>query len=120
MPDTGDNAQIAAREQEARKITQLVYILQAASFLVGITFIAAVIINYLKTDMVAGTWLESHFRWQITTFWVGVAFGILGVMTFIVLIGIPILVGDGVWVIYRIIKGWMYLSKGKELYPRRN
>ncbi len=49
----------------------LVYGLQAASFFFGITAIAAVIINYVKKDDVLNTWLASHFRWQIRTFWFG-------------------------------------------------
>jgi len=50
-------------------ITNVIYALQAASFLVGFTLFVSVIVNYLKMSDVRGSWLESHFRWQIRTFW---------------------------------------------------
>ncbi|WP_247869935.1 hypothetical protein [Methylophaga sp. SB9B] len=56
-------------QHQAKTLTIIIYALQAASFIVGLTFLVAVIINYIKRDDVRGTWLESHFRWQIRTFW---------------------------------------------------
>ena len=56
-------------DRNLKNITTLVYALQAASFLIGITFLVAVIINYVKQPDVRGTLYESHFRWQIRTFW---------------------------------------------------
>jgi len=95
----------------------LVYALQAASFLLGITFLAAVIVNYVKREEIAGTWLESHFIWQIRTFWWSVLWGVLGLVLTLVLIGFFILIADGIWVLYRIIKGWLKLNDGKPMYP---
>jgi uncharacterized membrane protein len=100
----------------AKTITLVVYALQAASFLVGVTWIAAVIINYIKKEDVAGTWLESHFRWQIRTFWYGLLYSVIGVITIVFGIGWAILMADLVWVIYRIVKGWLRLSEGKRMY----
>ena len=57
--------------QSLRTITMVVYGLQAAAFLFGITALVAIIVNNVKKDDVLGTWLESHFRWQIRTFWYG-------------------------------------------------
>jgi len=99
-----------------KKITAVVYALQAASFLVGISFIAAIIINYIKRPDVQGTWLESHFRWQIRTFWFSLLWGVIGGITFSVVIGYFILIADAIWVIYRIVKGWLRLSDGKQMY----
>lgn len=53
--------------EKERNITNIVYLLQALSFIFGITAVAAVIINYIKIEDVRGTWLDSHFRWQIRT-----------------------------------------------------
>ncbi len=103
-------------EKPDKTIGVVVYALQAASFLLGITFIVAVIINYVKRDDVKGTLLESHFRWQIRTFWFSFLWVIIGAMTFIFVIGYFILIADAIWVIYRIVKGWLRLSDNKEMY----
>ncbi|MCW8859996.1 MAG: hypothetical protein OQK97_09915 [Deltaproteobacteria bacterium] len=100
----------------AKTLTGVVYALQAASFLFGVSLIVAVIINYVKKNDVQGTWLESHFRWQIRTFWFSLLWSILGIITFVAVIGYFILVADLVWLIYRIVKGWLSLAEGKEMY----
>ena len=102
--------------QSARTLTVVVYALQAASFLVGLTFLVAVIINYVKRDDARGTWLESHFRWQIRTFWYSLLWAVLGVRPFVLIVGYFILVADAIWVIYRIVKGWLRLNDGKPMY----
>jgi uncharacterized membrane protein len=99
-----------------KNITMAVYALQAAAFISGITVIAAVIINYIKKEDVQGTWLASHFRWQIRTFWFGLLLGLIGVLTLLLGVGLVILAVDGFWFIYRIAKGWLRLSEGKEMY----
>jgi uncharacterized membrane protein len=98
-----------------KNVTALVYALQAASFLVGITWLAAVIVNYVKKEDVAGTWLESHFRWQIRTFWFGLLWAVIGCILAFVVIGFAVLLADAVWVIYRIIKGWLNLNENKPM-----
>ncbi len=105
--------------RELKTITTIVYALQAVSFFVGITFIAAVILNYVKKEDVQGTWLASHFRWQIRTFWYGLMWGVLGVITFVLVVGYFILITNAIWIVYRIIKGWLRLSEGKEMYPNQ-
>ena len=62
-----------------------------------------------------GTWLESHFRWQIRTFWLGLPWFILGFLTYIFIIGWFVLVAAALWLIYRILKGWLSLNDGKPL-----
>jgi uncharacterized membrane protein len=87
------------------------------SFIFGWPSIIAVIINYVKRGDARGTWLESHFAWQITTFWIAVGVsilvGIAGAVLAILIIGFAIwAVGFfvlGIWAIYRIAKGWMAL-----------
>jgi uncharacterized membrane protein len=107
-----------AAEQKLRDLALLVYVLQAVGFFVGVTWIAAVIVNYVKIDDTRGTWLETHFKWQIRTFWFGLAGCILGFLTFLVLIGWVILGVTAIWAIYRIVKGWLNLNDRKPMYPR--
>jgi uncharacterized membrane protein len=102
--------------KQAKTVTTIVYALQAGSFVLGVTIIAAIIINYLKREDVQGTWLASHFRWQIRTFWFGLLWGAVGALTALAGIGFVLLGVDLVWVIYRIVKGWLRLSEGKEMY----
>ena len=94
----------------------IIYLLQAlAFFLGGITFIIAVILNYLNIDHVKGTWLESHFKWQINTFWVTLMLVIIGTLTMPYLIGYVVLIGATIWVIHRITYGWITLNKSLEV-----
>ena len=87
------------------------------SFIFGWPSIIAVIINYVKRADARGTWLESHFAWQITTFWIAMGLailvGIAGALLAIVIIGFAVwAVGFfliGVWAIYRIVSGWLRL-----------
>ncbi|PKO35351.1 MAG: hypothetical protein CVU34_03345 [Betaproteobacteria bacterium HGW-Betaproteobacteria-7] len=104
------------REKSAKTLTTIVYALYAASYLIGITAIVAIIINYVKKDDVAGTFTESHFRWQIRTFWFGLLWGVLGALTFVLVVGWFVLVADGIWIIYRIVKGWLRLNDNKAMY----
>ncbi len=102
--------------KQAKTVTMIVYALQAGAFVLGVTIIAAIIINYLKREDVRGTWLASHFRWQIRTFWFGLLWGAVGGITALAGVGFVLLGVDLVWVIYRIVKGWLRLSEGKEMY----
>src|SRR4029078_8914365 len=86
------------------------------AFLMGWPSIIAVILNYVKRSDARGTWLESHFRWQIRTFWFGllwvslcVAFVILTFGLGLLLVWLPLgLVA--LWFIYRVVRGWMALN----------
>ena len=100
-------------------LTQIIYILQALGYLTGISYIAAVIINYVKIDDVRGTWLESHFKWQIRTFWYSMLWYLLGALTFFIFIGYLLIVFTTFWVIYRIIKGWLHLYDNKPMYTQQ-
>lgn len=102
--------------KSARTITTAVYALQAASFLFGITYLVAIIVNYVKKEDVQGTWLESHFRWQIRTFWFSLLWTVLGVLTLLFIVGYFILLATTIWVIYRIVKGWLRLAENRPMY----
>ena len=98
-----------------KNLTQVVYILYALSYFAGITAIIGIIINYVKKEEVAGTWLESHFRWQIRTFWFCLLWAVIGAATVVILIGFAILFANFCWIIYRIVKGWLNLNDNKPM-----
>src|SRR5262249_35444559 len=92
------------------------------AFLTGWPSIIAVILTYVKRSEVRGTWLESHFRWQIRTFWFGLLWVLLCVGFIIATFGIGILIAwlpmgvVGLWFVYRIIRGWVALRDGRPMY----
>jgi uncharacterized membrane protein len=89
------------------------------AFLSGWPSIIAVILNYVKRSEVRGTWLDSHFSWQIRTFWFALLWLLVGGVLFITLIGIPVAFvlwfATGIWVLYRIVRGWMALNAERTL-----
>ena len=89
------------------------------AFLTGWPSIIAVILNYVKRSDVRGTWLDSHYSWQIRTFWYALLWLAIGAVLFVTVVGIPVAVvlwfATGIWVLYRIIRGWLALSSGKIL-----
>ena len=98
-----------------KSLTQAVYILYSLSYFTGVTAIVGIIINYVKKDEAAGTWLESHFRWQIRTFWFGLLWALIGAVTVFILIGFAVLFANFCWIIYRIVKGWLNLNDNKAM-----
>lgn len=118
----------------ALTIAKLVYGLHGFAILVGIAgtatvigsfvgsvpSIVAVILNYLKRRDARGTWLESHYRWQIRTFWFAIAWVLLAALLFVTVVGIPLAFGIllfvTVWLVYRIGKGWLRLLDRRPMY----
>jgi uncharacterized membrane protein len=116
--------------------TQFIYALHAFSLLTGIIgaatvigafltgwpSIIAVILNYVKRSEVRGTWLDSHFRWQIRTFWFGLLWVAVCLFFIVGTLGIGILIAwmplafVSLWFIYRIVRGWLRLRDGREMY----
>jgi len=115
------------------RLTHLIYALHAFSaltgvltaaiivtaFLTGWPSIIAVIINYVKRPDVRGTYLETHFSWQIRTFWYALLWLVLMWILVLTVIGIPLAwlmaVVVGLWVLYRIIRGWLALLDAKPM-----
>jgi uncharacterized membrane protein len=98
------------------------------SFIFGLPSIVAVIMNYARQNAVKGTFLESHFNWQIRTFWYGAALGavvaVVSALLFIVIIGVLTwfigLALVGLWLIYRVARGWLSLKDRRAMYaPNR-
>lgn len=77
----------------------------------GIPIVIGVIMAYVKRRDTAGTWLESHYTWQIRTFWITLLVAAVGGLLTLVLIGWLVLAAGVVWAIYRIIKGWLRLAE---------
>ncbi len=121
MDDTVIDARSGKTSEELaalKTITQVVYALQALSFMFGVTALVGLIINYVKRDDAAGTVYQSHFDWQIRTFWWGLLWGVLGCLLIIALgLGLVMLFVAWVWAIYRVVKGWLKLTEGKPVMP---
>ena len=101
-----------------KTITQVVYGLQALSFAFGVTALIGLVINYVKREDVVGTVYQSHFDWQIRTFWWGLLWGVLGfILIFAFGLGVIVLFVAWVWAVYRVVKGWLKLIEGKPVMP---
>jgi uncharacterized membrane protein len=119
-PPSYRNTLESERERGLRTLTHVLYALYAVYWLTGgISVLIAIIINYVKRPDVAGTPYEVHFQWQIRTFWWCMLGYLIGGLLFFVFIGIPILWAVGIWMLYRIIKGWLYLYDNKPLLNPR-
>jgi len=90
------------------------------SFVGGLPSIIAVIMNYARRSATRGTYLESHFRWQIRTFWYALLWAVVCGMVMVTIIGIPLaiigLAALGVWIAYRVIRGWLSLRDHRPMY----
>jgi uncharacterized membrane protein len=118
--------------------THVIYALHALAVIIGLTTvhtivlsfvgslpsIVAVIMNYARRSATRGTFLESHFRWQIRTFWYALLWCVLlyvvALPLMFVLIGIPLFIGGwialGIWIAYRVIRGWLALKDKRPMY----
>ena len=116
--------------------TQAIYALHALSLAIGILSaatvvgaflfgwpsIVAVILNYVKRSDARGTWLESHFRWQIRTFWFGALWVVLCGLFVVFTLGLGLffvwmpLGAVALWFIYRVVRGWMALNSRRQMY----
>ena len=116
--------------------TQVIYALHAISlgigilgaasvvgaFLIGWPSIVAVILNYVKQSDARGTWLESHFRWQIRTFWFGALWVALCMLFVVLTLGIGLFVVwiplglVALWFVYRVARGWLAVNSRRPMY----
>ena len=114
--------------------THVIYALHALAVLIGITTfhtivgsfvgglpsIIAVIMNYARRSATRGTYLESHFRWQIRTFWYALLWAVVCGSVMLTIIAIPLavlgLAALGVWIAYRVIRGWLALRDHRPMY----
>ena len=90
------------------------------SFVGGLPSIVAVIMNYARRSATRGTYLESHFRWQIRTFWYALLWAVVCGLVMLTIIGIPLAILGlavlGIWIAYRVIRGWLSLRDHRPMY----
>jgi len=90
------------------------------SFVGSVPSIVAVILNYVKRGDARGTWIASHYRWQIRTFWFTLLWALIGwalVITILgAVVGVPILIALTLWLMYRIGRGWLRLRDRRPMY----
>ncbi|BBE08459.1 Uncharacterized protein MCB1EB_0298 [Mycoavidus cysteinexigens] len=110
---TGSGVLSQEQERRLRTLTHVLYGLYAFSLVIGVTGAIAVIINYIKRSDTNGTFYASHFSWQIRTFWWSLGLLILSLLFNGIFIGKLILWGSMLWVVYRLIKGWLRLNDRK-------
>jgi len=105
---------LSEKEKSLKQITAVVYLFQVLAFgFAGLPLLVAVTINFVKRGEVKGTWLESHFNWQIKTVWMTLAGLALAGVTFETGIGLFILLPTVLLLIYRIVIGWNALNADK-------
>ncbi|MDD4888025.1 MAG: hypothetical protein PHO64_14100 [Thiomonas sp.] len=101
-----------------KTVALAVYVLLALSFFWGITAVIGVIIDYVKLDDARGTWVESHLRWQIRTFWWALFWSVIGfALIWVFGLGFLVLAVVYFWTIYRVVKGWLKLTERKMVRP---
>jgi len=102
-------------EEKLKKYNLITYILYLVGFLVGITGLIAIIMNYVKRNEMRGTWLESHVDWQIKTFWWCLVGYIVGFLLAVVFIGYLVIFLVMVWQIYRLVVGINALNDNQSI-----
>ena len=137
LPEHISVVELRAPEPSIVTVAKVVYILHGVSILIGIATgasiigaflfgwpsIAAVVLNYFMRSDARGTYVESHFSWQIRTFWYAMFFALIvaliGFVLSWLLVGFAVWVFGfvvmGIWVGYRILRGWIRLSRGQTM-----
>ena len=93
-----------------KKVTASIYFLQICSILLaGLPMLVGVALNFLHRNDVQGTWLESHFDWQIKTAWITIAGFSIGGMTFGSVISLIAIIGTVAYLVFRVTEGWSAL-----------
>lgn len=137
-PNPPMTADVPRVDESLVTYTHVIYALHSLSVLIGLsTFhtivggfvwglpsIIAVVMNYVRRAATHGTFLESHFRWQIRTFWYAllwdVVIWLVSVPLMLILIGFPLFwaahVALGIWIAYRVIRGWVALKDRRPMY----
>jgi uncharacterized membrane protein len=139
MNETSQTIASSAVDPALINYTHVIYALHALSVIIGVTgaatvvgafvfgipSIIGVIMNYVRQSEVRGSWLESHFRWQIRTFWFALLWwAVVSIVSapLVLLLGLGILtyylgvIAIGVWLAYRVIRGWLALRESRRMY----
>lgn len=94
---------------------KVVYILYLAGIIFGLTGIIGVVMAYINKRE-APDWLQTHYQFQIRTFWIGLLYVLIGMILSIILIGYLVLLFWVVWLVIRCVKGMKSLDQ-KEAHP---
>lgn len=112
-----DNPEDKEKLVNGVKVILLMYILGGIGVLTGGLFmLAGLILAYIKKDDLEGTFLASHARYYIRTFWYSLLWAVIGAVTALVLVGYIILLANVIWIIYRMLKGFLSLQENKAMY----
>ena len=133
-PNPQPSAAVATVDQSLLSYTHVMYALHSLAVLIGVTTfhtivgsfiggipsIVAVVMNYARRSATRGTYLESHFRWQLRTFWFAVLWACVSVLVMLTIIGIFAglagLAALTIWIIYRLVRGWLALRDKRPMY----
>jgi len=102
-------------DNQRKFFTQLNYILYLASVFSIVSGFIAIAINYSMLSDVKGSYMESHFYWQMNTFWIFLVGLVLAVVLSFSIFGWLVYLAAFFAVIYRSIKGWLALIRGQAL-----
>lgn len=91
---------------------KLIYILYLASVIVGITALVGLVMAYLSRGQARGTWAESHYTYQIRTFWIGLLYSVICVVLMVVGIGFLLIIAVAIWAIVRCVRGLQWAAAG--------
>lgn len=124
-PRAGTPVSVDTSTDAVRTVAHIIYGLQAASVFVFVTGLIAIVLAHVKMPEAKGTWVESHLRWQIRTFWYGLAAALIALVLMVVmlmnlipgflLIWYLYLFAAMVWLIYRVVRGWLRLADNKSI-----
>src|SRR6266478_4565963 len=121
-------------DQALLSYTHVMYALHSLAVLIGLTTfhtivgsfigslpsIVAVVMNYVRRSATHGSFLESHFRWQLRTFWFAVLWACVSALVMLTIIGIPAallgLFALAIWIVYRLVRGWLALRDKRPMY----
>jgi uncharacterized membrane protein len=133
-PNPPVSAEVPHVDESLVTYTHIIYALHSLAVLIGVTTfhtivgsfigglpsIVAVIMNYARRSATRGTYLESHFRWQIRTFWYAVLWALVCGLVALTIIGllfaVPGFIALAVWIIYRVVRGWLALKDARPMY----
>jgi uncharacterized membrane protein len=116
MNTTSDDSSTTDKEKSLKKYAATVYLCQVLAFaFAGLPLLIGLIINFMKKNEATGTWIESHFNWQVKTVWITLAGFAVSGLTFGIGIGFFILIPTILLLIYRIVVGWNALNSNKPI-----
>ncbi len=113
-PQTREPLPTGAQTDAGRQLVMVIYILYLTGFFVGLTAIAGIILAYLKqgeADAVSAT----HYRYQIRTFWIGLLYSAVGLVTAPIGIGFLVMLLAALWFLIRCIKGLVVNSERRPI-----